>query len=84
MKGSKLDLARFHENVLMDEMMQVVGVNVLDVMDVDGGRSYVRARANCIGCACKTACRDWLTEHSEGEPQSFCPNAGVFRATKTA
>jgi Family of unknown function (DUF6455) len=82
MKGSKLEVGSFHENVLMDEMMQVVGVDLLSVVDVDGGQSYVRARANCIGCACKAMCRDWLAEHGVDEPQSFCPNAGLFRALK--
>jgi hypothetical protein len=86
MKGLRLDarpdLADFHRKTLMDDMMPVVGVGVLDVIDVDGGRSYVRARANCRQCTCTLACRDWLAEHSQGEPQYFCPNANLFRAVK--
>jgi hypothetical protein len=83
MKDSKPALADFHQSVLMDDMMQVVGVDLLEVVDVDGGRSYVKARANCRGCTCKAMCREWLAEHSEGQPQTFCPNAGLFRAVKS-
>jgi hypothetical protein len=82
MKNPKPELADFHQNVLMDDMMQVVGVDLLEVIDVDGGQSYVRARAKCHGCTCKVMCRDWLAEHSEAQSQSFCPNSGFFRAVK--
>jgi len=77
------ELADFHRRVLMDDMMQVLGVKLLDAIDVDGGRSYVRARANCRGCACDVVCRDWLAEHSQGTPQDFCPNAEFFRYLKS-
>ncbi len=80
MKNQRSDLADFHQKVLMDDMMQTVGVNVLDVIDVDGGQSYLRARANCRTCSNKGACNGWLATHSEGEPQDFCPNANFFRA----
>lgn len=66
----------------MDDMMQVVGVDLLEVIDVDGGQSYVRARANCRQCTSKPTCREWLAEHSEGPPQPFCPNGEFFRALK--
>ena len=33
-------------------------------------------------CTCTLVCRDWLAEHSQGEPQDFCPNANLFRAIK--
>ena len=82
MKDFKPVLAGFHETVLMDDMMQVVGVDLLDAIDLDGGQSYVRARANCVGCGCRSMCRQWLAEHREAEPQAFCPNAGFFRAVK--
>lgn len=82
MKGPKPELAGFHQNVLMDEMMQAVDVDLLEAIDVDGGQSYVRARANCRGCTCKVTCRQWLAEHSEGQPQEFCPNSGFFQAVK--
>lgn len=82
MREPRPDLADFHRKVLMDDMMQVVGVDVLDAVDVDGGQSYVRARANCRGCTCELVCRDWLAEHSRGAPQDFCPNASFFRAIK--
>lgn len=84
MKSPRLDprpdFADFHRKVLMDDMMQVVGVGVFDVVDVDGGQSYVRARANCLRCTCTFVCLDWLAEHSQGVPQDFCPNADFFRA----
>jgi hypothetical protein len=64
----------------MDDMMQVAGVDILAAIDLDGGQSYVRARANCRGCTCKPVCRDWLMEHSQGAPQEFCSNANFFRA----
>ena len=78
------ELADFHRKVLMDEMMQVLSVNLLDAIDVDGGQSYVRARANCRACACELVCRDWLAEHSRGAPQNFCPNAQFFRTVKSS
>ena len=84
MKSSRPDLADFHRNVLMDDMMQVVGVDILAAIDLDGGESYVRARANCRGCTCKSVCRDWLGEHSQGTPPEFCKNANFFRAVLDA
>lgn len=83
MKSPKPELADFHRDVLMDDMMQVVGVDLLEAIDVDGGQSYVRARENCHGCTCKPMCREWLADHSEAQPQSFCPNSEFFRAVKT-
>jgi len=66
----------------MDDMMQVVGVDLLAAIDVDGGRSYVRARTNCRSCTCRIVCREWLMQHSTGAPQDFCPNVDFFRAVK--
>jgi len=77
------ELADFHRKTLMDDMLQVVGVDILDAIDVDGGQSYVRARANCRSCTCRSVCRDWLAAHSQGAPQDFCPNADFFRAIKS-
>jgi len=82
MKSTKPDLAAFHHQVLMDDMMEVVGVDLLDVVDVDGGQSYLQARSNCHGCPCKASCRDWLMEQRRAEPQDFCPNADLFRTVK--
>ena len=86
MKLQRQDFAGFHRQVLMDDMMQVVGVDLLDVVDVDGGQSYLRARSNCHACICKDGCRDWLAdaknEPEEKQPQPFCPNADLFRAVK--
>lgn len=82
-RPARAALADFHQKVLMDDMMHVVGVDILSAVDVDGGQSYVRARANCHSCASKRVCREWLADHSEGEPQEFCLNADFFRALKT-
>jgi len=82
MKGSRRDLADFHQKVPMDDMMQVVGVDLLAAIDVDGGQSYVKARANCLSCACTFVCRDWLAGHSQDAPPDFSANAGFFRAVK--
>jgi hypothetical protein len=84
MRGPRPELADFHRKVLMDDMMQVVGVDLLDAIDVDGGRGYVRARASCRGCTDKVICRDWLAGHGEGPPQNFCPNAEFFRAVTSS
>jgi hypothetical protein len=77
---SRHELADFHRPMLIDDMMQVMGVDFLAAIDVDGGQSYVRARAGCRGCTCKTVCRRWLLDYSQGSPQDFCPNADFFRA----
>lgn len=82
MSDPRPDLADFHRKVPMDDMMQVVGVDLLAAIDVDGGQSYIRARANCRGCTCEHVCRNWLAQHSHAEPQEFCPNTGFFRAAK--
>jgi hypothetical protein len=86
MKRLRSELADFHRQVLMDDMMQVVGVDLLDVVDVDGGQSYLQARSNCHACTRKSDCRDWLaevkTEPEHQQPQAFCPNASLFRAVK--
>lgn len=83
MKSARPNLADFHRQVLMEDMMQTVGVDLLEAVDVDGGGSYVRARLNCHDCPCKEGCRDWLAENERGEPQAFCPNAGFFRSVKS-
>ena len=82
MRGPRPELADFHRKVLMDDMMQVVGVDLLDAIDGDGGRGYIRARASCRNCTCNKVCREWLTGRSVGTPQNFCPNAEFFRAAK--
>lgn len=82
MTGPRPDLADFHRQVLMEDMMETVGVAQFDVVDLDGGQSYLRARANCHGCLSKAACREWLAGNAEGEPQPFCPNADLFQVAK--
>lgn len=84
MKGPRPELAGFHQNVLMDDMMQVVGIELLDAVDFDGGQSYVRARAKCRACACEATCQTWLSGRSRGNLQPFCPNVEFFQAVKSA
>ena len=80
---SKPDLADFYRPVIMEDMMDTVGVEPFDILDLDGGQSYLQARANCHACSCKANCSKWLAANSEGEPQSFCPNAELFKAAKS-
>jgi len=84
MKIARPEFADFHQKVPMDDMMQTVGVNILDAIDVDGGQSYLRARSNCRTCTSKATCAGWLASHDQGEPQDFCPNADFFRSLKSA
>lgn len=83
MTDPKPDLADFHRPVLMEDMMEAVGVDQADIVDLDGGQSYLRARANCHACSCKAACTKWLEANPEGGPQPFCPNAALFEALKS-
>ncbi|WP_108681188.1 DUF6455 family protein [Methyloceanibacter sp. wino2] len=83
MTDPKPELAGFHRQVLMEDMMETVGVEQFDVVDLDGGQSYIRARANCHACECKDACTNWLAAHTAGDPQPFCPNATLFQAVKS-
>lgn len=83
MSYARPDLAGFHRKVLMEDMMETVGVEPFDVVDLDGGRSYIRARASCHACTCKATCRDWLAGTAEGDPQPFCPNAALFEVVKS-
>ncbi|MDJ0513933.1 MAG: DUF6455 family protein [Methyloceanibacter sp.] len=83
MTNSALDLASFHRPVLMEDMIETTGVNPLDVIDLDGGKSYLRARANCHNCTCKAVCSNWLSVNKEGDPQPFCPNADLLRMIKS-
>lgn len=83
MTDPKPELAGFHRDVLMEDMMVTVGVEQFDVVDLDGGQSYIRARANCHACPCKETCSDWLSANAAGDPQPFCPNADLFRTFKS-
>src|SRR3989337_3088211 len=57
-------------------------VDVLAAIRVDGGQSFVEARARCRGCLQEAACRTWWLESTEAllSPPDFCPNAAFFRA----
>ena len=82
MTDPKPELAGFHREVHMEDMMETVGVDQFDVVDLDGGQSYIRARANCHACSSKEACSQWLAANREGSPQAFCPNADLLRTVK--
>ncbi len=77
---AKPKLAGFHRRALMDDMMLVAGIDLLDAVDCDGGRSYVRARAACGGCQNEAVCREWLAGRSAERLEAFCPNAAFFRS----
>ncbi len=82
MTDPRPDLADFHRQVLMEDMMETVGVEQFDIVDLDGGQSYILARATCHACSCKSVCRQWLAGNAEGGPQAFCPNADLFQVVK--
>ena len=67
---------------LMDDMMELCGVDVLDVIRKDRGQSFAEARSKCRSCACVRTCRDWLLapEGGPSSPPDFCPNARLFHA----
>lgn len=62
--------------------METIGVEPFSIIDFDVGQSYLQARANCHACPCKAHCSKWFAANTEGEPQSFCPNAELFEAAK--
>jgi hypothetical protein len=66
---------------LMDDMMKRCGVDVLEVIRSDKGRSFAEARARCRFCLSARTCREWLlSPRSEfAMPPDFCPNAHLFR-----
>lgn len=82
MSEPRPELAEFHRDVLMEDMMETVGVDLMEVVDLDGGQSYVRARAKCHDCTCKAECKTWLADHETGSPQPFCPNADLFQTVR--
>jgi hypothetical protein len=67
---------------LMDDMMERCGVDVLDVIRRDGGRTFAEARARCRSCLSVGICREWLLAAGSdlGVPPGFCPNADLFRS----
>ena len=68
------------KQALMDEMMEMQGVDLLAA--VRAGDGFVKARANCRECRDEAACRAWFLERS-GEPAEFCPNAAFFTSLKS-
>ena len=78
MKDPKPELADFHQAVLMDDMMQVTGIDHLDAIDFDGGQSYVRARAKCHGCACRRICASGLPTLARRSLSRFAPMPRSF------
>jgi Family of unknown function (DUF6455) len=83
-QADKMLMARelIHRRAVMDDMMAHCGLDLLALISMDGGKSYVEARSRCRGCSSVKACRDWLLttgESTPSEPQDFCPNSGLFR-----
>ena len=67
---------------LLDDMMERCGVDVVQVVRSDGGRSFAEARARCRLCLSARRCGEWLLAAPRGElasPPDFCPNACLFR-----
>jgi hypothetical protein len=66
---------------LMDDMMQVLGVDILTAVRADGGQAFVEARAKCRNCPHGNVCCRWLeSPQATPFPPDFCPNAEFFRA----
>ncbi|MGA7457439.1 MAG: DUF6455 family protein [Methyloceanibacter sp.] len=63
---------------LMDQMMQVRGVDVVAASQVDGGLALLEAIGKCRLCGDERACRHWLAREPGSTPQDFCPNADFF------
>jgi len=66
---------------LLDDMIERCGVDVLDVIHCDRGRSFAEARAKCRSCLSARTCREWLLATGSGpaSPPDFCPNSCLFR-----
>lgn len=79
------DLLR--RQALMEDMMERCGVEMLDVIHTDSGRSFAEARAKCRSCAAVMTCRAWLLTFGGRDTApvpTFCPNAGLFRTCRKA
>jgi hypothetical protein len=63
---------------LIDEMMQVRGVDAAAAAKVDGGLAFLEAIGKCRLCGNEGACRHWLAGEVDSAPQEFCANADFF------
>lgn len=63
---------------LMDQMLQLRGVDSAAASRVDGGLAMLEAKGKCRLCPNETACRDWLEGEAAQTPMEFCPNAAFF------
>jgi hypothetical protein len=68
---------------LMDQMMEVRGVDVLAALRVDGGLAFIEARAKCRYCLHEGICRHWLASEGQRGSADFCPNAAFFRSCQS-
>jgi len=70
-----------HERyALMDQMMEVQGVDVLTAIRIDRGLAFIEARAKCRYCVHEGVCRHWLASQGQRGAASFCPNLAFFRS----
>jgi hypothetical protein len=63
---------------LMDQMMQVRGVDVAAASKADGGLAFREAIGKCRLCRDEGVCRQWLAGETRTTPHDFCPNADFF------
>ncbi len=78
---------QLRRQALMEDMMERCGVDMLDVIHTDRGRSFAEARAKCRACPVSMTCRAWLLTAGGRDIASvpaFCPNADLFRACREA
>jgi hypothetical protein len=68
---------------LMDRMMEVQGVDVLAAIRVDGGLTFIEARAKCRYCLHAGICRHWLSSEGQRGAADFCPNVAFFRSCRS-
>jgi hypothetical protein len=66
---------------LMDDMMERCGVDVVDLIRCDRGKSFADARGKCRLCLAASTCQEWLLALGNNNavlPPEFCPNAELF------
>lgn len=66
--------------VLMERMIECLGVNAAQLVRSERGAALLRGAAiNCLYCRDAEHCRAWLDgAGKDRDYQSFCPNAGLF------
>ena len=69
---------------LLDQMMEVAGVDPARAAGLDKGMAWYEARSRCIACIHDRRCRSWVAEQDARPtvPPDYCPNVGFFRIAK--